>query len=235
MCCRMHWPLGRLEGIQFPEAGLHLAQQFYTDNTTVILKGHRQNVDFCKSLFGLFHTVSGLKCNWERVDAILLSNNPMPQDLKDLQWVWESPGSYFKLLGIFVGMDGVDRECTVQHIRVLLDKKLVLLRLRPHSFMARVLVVNQVLMGSLWYLLTVWCGSVRELHDIRMVLINFLWAGQEISARHSIKFQTLAISKMEGGVGLISFEPQVAALSARLIRFVMADGKHPLQLLLLAY
>lgn len=98
--------------------------------------------------------------------------------------------------------------------------------------MARVLTINHLLMGSLWYLLTLWCGSDRDLHVHKMALIDFLWAGQDSSARHRINFRTLALNKKEGGVGLISFEQQVVALSARFIFFALYAGQHPLQLLL---
>lgn len=55
---------------------------------------------------------------------------------------------------------------------------------------------------------------------MKMILTDFLWAGQDTSAHHGINFQTLALNKKEGGVRLIS----ICAMSA---------GQHPLHRLLL--
>lgn len=69
---------GLLEGVRFQKEQLHLAQQFYADNTTVILKGVRSNITSCMEFFNMFANASGLRCNWVEVTAILLSQDPLP-------------------------------------------------------------------------------------------------------------------------------------------------------------
>lgn len=58
----------RLEGVRFRDEGLHLAQQFYADNTTVILKGTRLNIEYCRELFGVFGTTWGF---WYHVGSVV--------------------------------------------------------------------------------------------------------------------------------------------------------------------
>lgn len=40
--------LGQLKGLEFDRVGIQLAQQFYSDNTTVIIRVDPTNFDSCK-------------------------------------------------------------------------------------------------------------------------------------------------------------------------------------------
>lgn len=149
-----------------------------------------------------------------------------------MNWTWEYPGHYSKLSGFVFGAGGIEQVALLQQIKEILNKAMKRAKMRPHSFMARVLAVNHLMMGSLWYLLTLWSGTDKELHEVQMLLINFLWAGQDILASHRINCRLLALPKSEGGVGLILFKHQVKALAAHFIFFTVPEGNHPLQLIL---
>lgn len=139
-----------------------------------------------------------MKCNWAETTGILLSEDPLPQELTDLQWEWEDHGAYSKLLGYFFGK-GISREMVFSYLEDTMKKRLLQAKKDPNSFMTRVLIVNAILKGSCWYLLTLWTGMDEDLQRLEKITINFLWEGQKMSAYHRVDGFMLTLPKAEGG------------------------------------
>lgn len=89
-----------------------------------------------------------------------------------------------------------------------------------------------LILGALWYELTLWSGTEAELKEIEKLIVSFLWARQKDSALNRVNLETLFCSKQEGGVGLISLIAQVYSLAARFILWVLLEGDHPLQVIM---
>lgn len=68
---------GSLRGIKFEEEGLHLTQQFFTDNTTMMIEADLRNVEECQRIFDDFGAVSGLVWDWKQTTAVYISNEPL--------------------------------------------------------------------------------------------------------------------------------------------------------------
>jgi hypothetical protein len=98
---------GTLHGITFDETEATLAQQFYSDNTSIMIRATQEDAKECEQVFNQFGRVSGLRVNWEETSAILILEEPCPDDLREFWWKWEAPGSFSKLLGYTFG-DGFD-------------------------------------------------------------------------------------------------------------------------------
>jgi hypothetical protein len=221
-----------LRGIFFEEVGVELAHQFYSDNTSVMIRASADNARECQKIFDQFGTASGLKVNWNETAAVLISPNPRPQELDCFSWKLEQQGQYSKLLGFFFGENGIDSRMVLKRMKETLANQLRKARLILFSPTERKVIVNQLLKGSLCYVLTLWKGTDEELHDLEREMINYIWAGQNKSAAAMVDALTLMKSKKEGGIGLISIKDQVKCKLAQLLLWAVFDGSHPLQLIL---
>lgn len=128
----------------------------------MLLQAQVANLKSCQAIFDSFGEASGLKCDWTKMAAVYIAPGPIPDELKDFLWQWEEAGNYSKLLGIPFGM-GISHVLLVEVLRATLEKKLGKAKHDPHSFMARVMIANMLLEESLWYVLTLWLGSEKEL------------------------------------------------------------------------
>jgi hypothetical protein len=80
---------GTLHGVRFEKVGIEVAQQFYSHNTSIIVRADRQNAQECEMIFNRFGQASGLKINWEEIAAVLISDDPVPNNLAEFKWKWE--------------------------------------------------------------------------------------------------------------------------------------------------
>jgi hypothetical protein len=75
----------QLLGVQFKEEGLHLAHQFYSDNASLVVCAGQENLLKCQDVFDTFGHVSGLKVDWKRTSAVLISPLPKPAALEPFE------------------------------------------------------------------------------------------------------------------------------------------------------
>lgn len=105
--------------------------------------------------------------------------------------------------------------------------RLTKLRARQMALAARILVANTLLLGCIWYLITIWAGKLSFLTKIQQIIDKFVWSGRSRVAR-----ATVALPKAEGGLGLLGVEAQYNALISNLMVWVLMEGDHPLRLIL---
>jgi hypothetical protein len=72
-----------------------------------------------------------------------------------------------------------------------LDSKLQKSKRNPHNLVARVVIINRLIVSSVWYLLTLWIGSIQQLHKMQKKVTKFTWAGQKDSACHRVDAATI--------------------------------------------
>lgn len=112
---------GSLKGIRFEEDNLHLAQQFFADNTNMLLVVEVENVKECQRIFDEFGRAPGLKCDWNGTGAVYIGEGPIPDEWLQFPWQWENEGSYSKLLGRFFG-PGISHAMSIQQLKAKLEK-----------------------------------------------------------------------------------------------------------------
>lgn len=100
------------------------------------------------------------------------------------------------------------------------------------SLAARVVVVNSVLLSTLWYFLSIWGGSKDVLRTIRGKLRNYLWAGTEENARVRVRWDDCCAAKTHGGLGLIDPDDALSALLSKWVIKGLEPGSSPLHILL---
>jgi hypothetical protein len=120
----------------------------------------------------------------------------------------------------------------LQRVRSNLAEKLSSARLTPFTPTERKVVVNQILQGSLWFILSLWKGNDKELKELETQMVNFIWAGQKEYRQLQVDAVTLTNSKKEGGIGLTNVRDQVKCMLVRCLIWAISDGSHPLQIIL---
>jgi hypothetical protein len=101
-------------------------------------------------------------------------------------------------------------------VHAKLDSALEKSRKNPYNLHTRDVVSNHLITASLWYMLTLWNGTVKELKALQKKVNSFVWAGQRQSARHRVDEQTICMPKKDGGLGIISIMAQTSALAGKM-------------------
>jgi ABC-type Fe3+ transport system substrate-binding protein len=95
------------------------------------------------------------------------------------------------------------------------------------SLAGRILVANQVLLASMWYMVTAWNPNPTMCSQIRGIVRNFIWSGNASNARAQVKWETLTLPTTQGGLGIIDPKAQSEALLAKLLVRDLAPGDEP--------
>ncbi len=95
------------------------------------------------------------------------------------------------------------------------------------SLAGRILVANQVLLASMWYLAACWNPNPRMIAQIRGVIRNFIWGSKDALAHTKVKWKTLTLLAVQGGLGIIDSKAQSEALLAKLLIRGLASGGEP--------
>jgi hypothetical protein len=85
------------------------------------------------------------------------------------------------------------------------------------SLAGKILIANQVLLASIWYLAAFWNPNPRMCCQVRSVVGNFIWSGKATDARTKVKWETLILPTSQGGLGIIDPKTQSEALLAKLL------------------
>jgi hypothetical protein len=95
------------------------------------------------------------------------------------------------------------------------------------SLARRILVANQVLLTSMWYLAASWNPNPRMCSQVRGVVRNFIWGEKTTTARTKVKWETLVLPTTKGDLGIIDPKIQSEALLAKLLIRGLAPGAEP--------
>lgn len=94
--------------------------------------------------------------------ASVIPAGPLPIALWLFPWIWENDEDASPLLGAPEGAPSAQMIAVEQLEALLLAKlesRLSKLRLRHMALAARIMVANTILLGCIWYLLTIWAGK----------------------------------------------------------------------------
>ncbi len=141
-----------------------------------------------------------------------------------LQWVPEGKG--VRYLGILVGSH-LPPDANFSKMVTSLKGKLINWSTCRLSLAGRILVVNQVLLASMWYMAAAWNPNPTMCNQIRGIVRNFIWSGKASNARAKVKWETLTLPTSQGGLGIIDPKAQSEALLAKLLVRGLAPGGEP--------
>ncbi len=119
------------------------------------------------------------------------------------------------------------QEANFDRLMIALKSKLITWSHNLLSLARRILVANQVLLSSMWYLAACWNPNPRITTQIRGVIRNFIWGGKDAPARTKVKWETLILPAAQGGLGIIDLKAQSEALLAKLLIRGLFPGGEP--------
>jgi hypothetical protein len=95
------------------------------------------------------------------------------------------------------------------------------------SLVNRILVANQILLSSMWYLVACWNRNSKMCNQIRGVVRNFIWGGKAFNTRAKVKWDFLTLPLSSGSLKIINPKAQSEALLAKLLMRGLALGGEP--------
>lgn len=203
----------------------------FTDDATFTLQGSRQYLEATSALMDLFGMVSGLHINRAKCSLYWFGTEPPPHWTHTFGCQVVTDNSVTRFLGTPFGLSPAVQD--FDHFLITkVTRKLRYWTSTHLSLAARAVVVNSILLSTLWYFLNIWGGSKDILHTIRGKLRNYLWAGTEENSRVRVRWDDCCASKAAGGLGLIDPEDALTALLSKWIVKGVEHGSSPLHILL---
>jgi len=115
-------------------------------------------------------------------------------------------------------------EANFDKLMVALKSKLLTWSHNLLSLAGRILVANQVLLASMWYLAACWNPNPRMTSQVKGVIRNFIWGSKDAPTCAKVKWETLILSAAQGGLGIIDPKAQSEALLAKLMTRGLSPG-----------
>jgi hypothetical protein len=218
-------PRHGIEGLTLPKGGI-IRDQTFANDTTLYLKGDQENLDRAQGVLEIFCKASGARINWNKSSAIWASRRERIWDWgEEVGLKWIPRGEGVRYLGVQVGFH-LPAEANFNMMLSALKGKLICWSHSNLSLAGRVLVANQVLLASTWYLVACWNPNPSMCSQACGVVRNFIWGGKAALTRAKVKWDTLTLPIAKSGLGIIDPKSQSKALLAKLmVRGLTAGGE----------
>jgi exonuclease III len=220
-------PECRVQGLRLPD-NTTITNQMFADDTLLLLDGTRDNLDRALSVINRFSAASGAKLNLHKSVGLWLSPR-----VREWQWgeeaglKWLEKGEVTRYLGYPFGIDIPQKEKDAKmlnHIR----KHLLNWSTNKLSLAGRILIANQVVLSSIWYLASCTDLSGKSLKLARAAVRNYVWSGKrDTRARARVKWSTAVLPIVRGGVKILDPEWQASALLVKLLIRGLSVGYEP--------
>ena len=224
-------PECQVQGLRLPD-DITITNQMFADDTLLFLDGTRDNLDRALQVINRFGAASGAKLNLHKSIGLWLAQN-------ERQWHWGEeaglkwlqPGEVTHYLGYPFGL----------HIPQRVKDEKMMGQIRKHLlrwagsklFLAgRIMVCNQVVLSSIWYLTS--CADIfgHAFKLARATVRNYMWSGKrESRARARVKWDTAVLPIVRGGVKILDPQWQASALLVKLLIRRLSVGYEPWKVL----
>ncbi len=71
------------------------------------------------------------------------------------------------------------------------------------SLKSKILIANQVLLSSMWYMAASWNPNLRMCNQIKGVVNNFIYRGRASKTRAKVKWDSLTLPLSDDSLGII--------------------------------
>jgi hypothetical protein len=89
------------------------------------------------------------------------------------------------------------------------------------SLVGRKMIINNILLSSLWYFVSVWGGTKKGILKINHLLKNYLWARSNHNCRCSVAWDQCCGKKKNGGLSLVNPIKLIEALLSKWVVHVL--------------
>lgn len=221
----------RVEGLRLPDNSA-ITNQMFADDTLLLLDGTPENLDRAINVIARFGAASGAKLNLHKSIGLWIAHTERPWQWGEAEGLkWLQPGEVTRYLGYPFGLRIPQQEKDSKmlgqirkHLHKWASNKL--------SLAGRIMVSNQVILSSIWYLASCTDLSGHALKLARATVRNYIWSGKEVScARARVKWATAVLPIVRGGVKILDPQWQASALLVKLLIRGLTTGYEPWKVL----
>lgn len=210
-------PDNQVQGLHLPDNS-KITNQMFADDTLLLLDGTSENLDRALEVIRRFGDASGAKLNFHKSIGLWVAHTERPW-----QWgvaaglKWLQPGEVTRYLGYPFGLHIAQKEKDTKMLSQI-RKHLARWAGNKLSLAGRIMVSNQVILSSIWYLASCTDISGQALKTARATVRNFIWSGQKESyARARVKWATTVLPIVRGGIKILDPQWQASALLVKLL------------------
>jgi hypothetical protein len=220
-----------LSGIILPDGITQQTLLQYADDTTFSLVGVESNIHTISLLLAEFGLMTGLVYNPRKSVVYWFGSLAPPGWIHTFGCQVAQTSELSKLLGTPFGIS-LDIDDVDEFLQQKITKKLQYWSSQFLSLVARKVIVNSILVSTLWFFIHVWVGSDSIIRRVRASLRDYLWSGTDGHAIACVGWNDYWADKMAGGLNLIDPDEALVALSSKWILKVMEPGISALHTLL---
>ncbi|CAM4598561.1 unnamed protein product [Lepidochelys olivacea] len=188
----------RLTGLVLREPELRLVLSAYADDVLLVVQdpGDLARVEACQAIFS---AASSARVNWVKSSGLAVGGwrqvSPLPPTLQTIRW---SAGPLL-YLGVYLSATHPSPPENWQNLEggVIERIRKWTRLLRCLSLRGRALVLNQLVLSTLWYRLNTLAPAPGFLSHLRRLILEFFWSGL-----HWAPVGVLHLPLKEGGQGL---------------------------------
>lgn len=209
-----------------------ITNQMFADDTKLFLDGTRENLDSALNVIHRFEAASGAKLNLHKSIGLWLAQTDRPwQWGEEAGLKWLIPGEMTRYLGYPFGLNIAQKDKDSKMLNQI-RKHLLRWSSSKLSLAGRIMVSNQVVLSSIWYLASCTDLSGQALKLARAMVRNYIWSGkQEARARARVKWATAVLPIVRGGVKILDPQWQASALLVKLLLRGLSVGYEPWKVL----
>lgn len=208
-------PTHIVKGLQLPDNS-HITNQMFADDTLLFLDGTPDNLDRALTVINKFGAASGAKLNLHKSVGLWLAHRDRPWTWgEEAGLKWLQPGEVTRYLGYPFGLRIPQKEKDGKMLSQI-RKHLLKWSAHPLSLAGRIMISNQVILSSIWYLASCTDFTGKALKTARATVRNYIWSGKrESCARAKVKWDTAVLPIVRGGVKILDPQWQASALSVK--------------------
>lgn len=220
-------PTCGVKGLNLPDK-TSISNQMFADDTLLFLDGTRDNMDKALTVISRFGATSGTKLNLHKSVGLWLSHNERAwQWGEEAGMKWLLPGEVTRYLGYPFGLNIPQKEKDGQMLGQI-RKHLAKWANQPLSLAGRIMIANQVILSSIWYLASCTDYSGKALRIAKATVRNYIWLGKkESSARAKVKWDIAVLPIVRGGIKILDPQWQASALLIKLLIRGLSVGYEP--------
>ena len=189
----------------------------FADDTGLYLHDSLENLVRTKLAICVFCQTSGARINWHKTVGFWVGPDNPPNWSLDPYFRWISKGTTIRYLGCQVGLE-VSSDGQIAPLLLTIRRKLLYWCSVKLSLAGHAIIVNQVLLSTMWCILSCWIFSKPCINQVRRLIRNYLWSGKIVDrARANVAWTTITMPKSAGGLGIIDPAHQSKALLAKLV------------------
>jgi hypothetical protein len=220
-------PECRVKGLKLPDNS-SITNQMFADDTLLFLDGTLDNMDRALNVINRFGATSRAKLNLHKSVGIWLSDTERTWHWgEEAGMKWLKEGEVTKYLGYPFGLHLPQKEKDgkmLSRIRKHLSKWAN----KPLSLVGRIMIANQVVLASIWYLAPCTDFTRQAIRLAKATVRNYIWSGKKEScARAKVRWDTAVLPIVRGGVKILDPQWQASALLIKLLLRGLSVGYKP--------